>query len=252
MQYYWQYDIPTKATYKVSSRFRSPSFTVTRGMISFMLVSETRGERLTKQMIDFFSRITILIVRKFQNVLIVLNYIGMQSHLWPQLWAPFPPTSLQSEDFGFWGISVVILTLSVAYSWLLIVQLCQEKICKLQSSRFSNPCFPVTTNLMSCFKVSIKRFLLELEDLINKSLILYPSVEFWRTTTARNCFKSWHTSVLTLVFLQLHLHFFHQGVNVDGFTPEASCSFLSISKYDIYIGIGILIGQRLQKFFQFR
>ena len=37
--------------------------------------------------------------------------------------------------------------------------------------------------------------------------------------------------------------FFHQGVNLGSFIPEANCSFLNILKYDLYIGIGILIGQ---------
>ena len=37
--------------------------------------------------------------------------------------------------------------------------------------------------------------------------------------------------------------FFYQGVNLDSFIPEANCSFLGISKYDIYIENGILIGQ---------
>ena len=41
--------------------------------------------------------------------------------------------------------------------------------------------------------------------------------------------------------------FFHQGVKFDNFTPEANCTFLSTSKYDLYIGIGILIGQKWQK-----
>ena len=37
--------------------------------------------------------------------------------------------------------------------------------------------------------------------------------------------------------------FFRQGVNLDSFIPEGDCLFLSILKNDLYIGIGILIGQ---------
>ena len=45
---------------------------------------------------------------------------------------------------------------------------------------------------------------------------------------------------------------FYQSVSLGSFIPEADCSFLGISKYDIYIGIGILRGQKWQKWFRFR
>ena len=43
------------------------------------------------------------------------------------------------------------------------------------------------------------------------------------------------------------LFFLHHSVNLGSFLPEANSSFLSVSKYDLYIGIGILIGQKWQK-----
>ena len=43
--------------------------------------------------------------------------------------------------------------------------------------------------------------------------------------------------------------FIHQGVIFNSFTPEANCSFPNNSKYDLYIGIRILSGQKLQKCF---
>ena len=43
--------------------------------------------------------------------------------------------------------------------------------------------------------------------------------------------------------------FVHQGVNIDSLIPEATFSFLIVSKYDLYIGIGILRSQKWQKWF---
>ena len=43
--------------------------------------------------------------------------------------------------------------------------------------------------------------------------------------------------------------YFHQGVNLDSFIFEADCSYLKISKHDLYIGIGILIGLKWQTCF---
>ena len=75
---------------------------------------------------------------------------------------------------------------------------------------------------------------------------MYPSVE-------SEVPESWLNWLFKLLLLQLYLfHFFHLGVNLDSFIPEADCSFLSIYKYDLYIGIRILIGQKWQKWFQFR
>ena len=45
----------------------------------------------------------------------------------------------------------------------------------------------------------------------------------------------------------LPISLFHQGVNLDKFIAEANCSLFSISKYNLYIGIGILIEQKWQK-----
>ena len=54
-------------------------------------------------------------------------------------------------------------------------------------------------------------------------------------------------------FNTTHFSFMHQGVSLDdSFITEADCSFLSISKFNLYIGIGILRGQKWQKWFQFR
>ena len=54
-------------------------------------------------------------------------------------------------------------------------------------------------------------------------------------------FQSYISSILPDSF------YFHQGVNFVSFIFEADCSFLSISKYDLYIEIGILMGQKRQK-----
>ena len=69
--------------------------------------------------------------------------------------------------------------------------------------------------------------------------------------------QSWHKVYLVLAQLgfqsftssTLPIFFFPQGVNLDSFIPEANCSFLSILKYELYIAIVILMGQKLQKLF---
>ena len=46
--------------------------------------------------------------------------------------------------------------------------------------------------------------------------------------------------------------FSQQGVNLDSFTLEGNFSLPCISKYDFYIGFGILMGQMWKKWFLFR
>ena len=41
-----------------------------------------------------------------------------------------------------------------------------------------------------------------------------------------------------------HINIFNQQINLDSFVPEADCLFLNTIKYDLYIGIGILISQK--------
>ena len=102
----------------------------------------------------WFLCIRILMVRKFQNMLLLSIYLGMQSHLWPQRQdSCFPPRS-NSKGFHFWGVLVLISVLSFPWNWLLIVEESQVFV-KMDSLRFSKPGLPITTNLMSSFKVPI-------------------------------------------------------------------------------------------------
>ena len=74
----------------------------------------------------FFPRIRGLTVRKIQNMVLLLIYLGMQSHLWPQLQAPCLPLRSEAKSFRFWGVLVQITILSAHWNWLLIVQKSQE------------------------------------------------------------------------------------------------------------------------------
>ena len=141
-----------------------------------------------KSTIGFFPRIRILIVWKFQKLLLVLIYLGMQGHLWPQLQASYLPPISQSKCFRFWGILVLITILSVPWNWLVIVQISQDFFFVTESPRFSKAGFPITTKLVSSFKVSIKCLLLEIESLFRKTWKLYSYVGSWWTRVARNCF----------------------------------------------------------------
>ena len=54
--------------------------------------------------------------------------------------------------------------------------------------------------------------------------------------------------VFKLSLIQLHLfHIFLQGVNLDSLLFEPDCFFLSILKYNLYIGIGILRAEKWAK-----
>ena len=53
-------------------------------------------------------------------------------------------------------------------------------------------------------------------------------------------------------FNSTFFRFCHQGANLDSFIPETDCLFLNISESDLYIGIGMLIGQKWQKWLKFR
>ena len=174
----------------------------------------------------------------------------MQNYLWPQLQPSCLPPRPQPKSFRFWRVLVITAIFLVPCSWLLTVQKSQNVSSIMEFSRISEPGLPLTTNLMSSFKVSNQCFLPELEKLIDKSLNVYYSVESWRTRFGRKSIYYWHNSVIKLLLLQLYLfHFFKQGINLGSFIPEANFSFLSISKYNLYIGIGNLIGQKSQKWF---
>ena len=60
-----------------------------------------------------------------------------------------------TKSFHFRGVLVLITTLSVPCNWFLMVQKSHEVFFNMESSRFSKPRFPTTTNLMPYFKVSI-------------------------------------------------------------------------------------------------
>ena len=195
-------------------------------------------------------RIRVLTFRIFQNMVLILIYLGMQSHLWPQLQAVCLLPSSQSKGFRFSGVLVLTTILSVPCNWLVIVPKSPEVFFNMESSRFKKPGFPITTNLMSSFRISVYRFLRETENLIRKSLNWYPSVESWWSRGAESAFRVDATRYPNSYFFNsTYFIIFHRGVNLDSFMPEANCSFLSISKYDLYIGIWILIGQKWQKWF---
>ena len=92
-----------------------------------------------------------------------------------------------TKGFRFWGVLVLINMLSVPCNWIRLWK-SQEVFLNMESSRFSKPGFPITTNLMSSFKVSIYCFLLEIESLIRKLLNFYRSLDFWWTRVSRKCF----------------------------------------------------------------
>ena len=161
---YWQSDISNNVVYDVSSRYWNYYFSVTTVLVSSILVSSENLKLLDddwKSNHCFSPRIRILVVQKFQNLLLLLIYLGIQSHLWPLLQASFPELQasfllprLQSKGFRLPGTFVIITILSGPCDWLFMVQKNQDVFLNMESSQFSNPGSPITTNLMSSFKIS--------------------------------------------------------------------------------------------------
>ena len=110
------------------------------------------------------------------------------------------------------------------------------------------PCFPITTNLMSSLKVSMYCLLLEFENLIKNRLICTLLWSFDGPELPESAFSLDTARYLNFYFFNSTFFIYiHQVINLDGFLPEVDWSFLNIFKYDLYIGLGILRGQKWPK-----
>ena len=77
-------------------------------------------------------------------------------------------------------------------------------------------------------------------------------MESWSTRIARKCFSSWRTSVFKLILLHLYLSFLFRSRLFPSIALylKTDCWFLNILNFDLFIGIGILIGQKSQECFK--
>ena len=81
---YWQSDLPNNAIHNVLSRYWNSYFSLTTGLLSSILVFKQSLNFLEKMdKLFIFSSHRSRIVRKFQNMLLLLIYLGIQSHLRP-------------------------------------------------------------------------------------------------------------------------------------------------------------------------
>ena len=138
------------------------------------------------------------------------------------------PTKVLVKKIRFWGVLVLISILPVPCYWLLIVQKIQEKIFKMESSRFWKPSFPITTNLMSSVKISIRCFLLELQSSIRKSVNMYPLWNLDGTELPEIAF-SFDTTRYSTFFLQFYL--FHLLSSRCQSRKLYTCSNFFVSKH---------------------
>ena len=115
--------------------------------------------------------------------------------------------SLQSKKFRFWGALVLIPIFSVPCNWFLVFQKIREVFFNMESARFWKPSFPITTNMMCSFNISIQCFLLELKNLIRKTLNMYPLWNLNRPELPESAF-SFDTTRFSNFFLQLYLFHF--------------------------------------------
>ena len=127
----------------------------------------------------------------------------------------------------------------------------------------------MSTDLICCFKVSIKRILLFVDQKNEnqfigslrrnflifwelKSSSFFCEIESCWARKARKSFWSRHGSIFKEKFLQLYLLHFPFSVSIEGSSLEADHSFLDIIKFVLYTGIGILTGWKRQKCYQYR
>ena len=94
---------------------------------------------------------------------------------------------------------------------------------------------------------------MKLETRLGNRWICNPRWNLYGPALRENAFNAETTRYPNFYFFNsTYFVFFRQGVNLNSFIPEANCSFLSISRYDFWFGIWILIGQKWQKWFCFR
>ena len=122
---YWPSNSPKNAIFNVSSWQGNSSFCVTKRLISSILVYTEIWK-----LVDFywqikplcFPRIRVLTVRKIQKMVMLFIYLGIQSHLRPQLQTSCLPPRWQSNCFPFWGVFELLTIFSIPCNWLVIVQ----------------------------------------------------------------------------------------------------------------------------------
>ena len=85
-----------------------------------------------------------------------------------------------------------------------------------------------------------------------KLLTLFWAVESSWTWNARKIYLSWLASIFKLIVRQLYLLHCFIKVSKGRIILEATYSFLKNTKFVVRMGIGILISQKGQNFFQFR
>ena len=167
---YWPSDTPNNAIYIVLldiETLNSPQVEVWYLPSRSLVKTWNLWKSFDKPGFWFFLWIRYLMVQKFQNLLLFLIFLGMESHLWPQLHASYIPPGLQQEDLRFWMFLVLLTILSVPCNWYLIVQKNQGVIFDIESSGFSKPGFAITTTLLCSYRISIENWLLILKNWSN-------------------------------------------------------------------------------------
>ena len=123
----------------------------------------------------------------------------------------------------------------------------------MESSRFSNRCFPISTELCLPSKYQSKVSYLSESFRLGKCWICTPLWDLDGPELPENAFSLDIPRFCNLYFCNsTYLIFISMKVSTNSFILEACCSFLIISKLDLCLGIGILIGQKWKKCFLFR
>ena len=157
---YWQSDLPNNAIYNISSRQWKFYFSISKGSVSSIMVS---AESLKPLETDWqFKSLIFSSHQNLDGLKIPKNAITFDLLRYWKKKSLFATTAFISP------IKVAIGRLQLLRSknctnypfrsscdWLSIVQICQEVLFNMDSSRFSNLGFPISTNLLSSFGVSI-------------------------------------------------------------------------------------------------
>ena len=120
----------------------------------------------------------------------------------------------QSKGFRFWRFLGALIIFSVPYDWLLKVQKGQEWFINMESSRFSNPGFPITTDMMSSFKSSIHASYLSYRTWLRNRWICTPLWNLDGPDLPENAFRLYTTPYSNFYFFNLTFFIFLHQVSI--------------------------------------